>query len=554
MKQAKDNLQKDVRWARSKDSLIEEQLKKGEFSTRLSIQDRLPTIFSKKKSLKDIKPLKYITNDTGKTRHYPPGAQEWFNSIYTYNKNLIKTLPVLDKNLMYLLKSYYNMGISHKILNIKRRFNRFRRLSPRKVFVGKGEFKHTNSKVIITLYLYNTEKMYLINKIKKHFKLLFLARAPIMIGYSLDRKGKEIISHNRPYTLGEFMETPSESIIRYKRYPLQYQKKILTYREVYLSSIASAVNRITASLGKILEYYDYLTEIVEKKLITNTEKFLIFAYKIPKLNFGRFPEHNDNIELAKWTYWKKLRRFFYLLRFNIVKSDPKFLIKLGNIVKNSYNKEVEFNVVELNQMYLNSDIYTQAVALKLKNRKNSLYWVLRSSLTKVDLPNVSRQSEKYYNFNRDELLENKIRNSYINSMLDNTSAKTISREDSLNKLLLNFYPSEDNLELDFKYSAKQAGTIRLPVDLETYVLKTLKHLKLAGVRVEAKGRLTKRFTASRSVFKMKYKGGLKNVDSSFKGIPAVMLRGIVKSNVQYSLFNSKNRNGAYGVKGWIGNK
>jgi len=72
---------------------------------------------------------------------------------------------------------------------------------------------------------------------------------------------------------------------------------------------------------------------------------------------------------------------------------------------------------------------------------------------------------------------------------------------------------------------------------------------LAGVRVEAKGRLTKRFTASRSVFKMKYKGGLKNVDSSFKGIPAVMLRGIVKSNVQYSLLNSKNRNGAYGVKG-----
>jgi hypothetical protein len=33
-----------------------------------------------------------------------------------------------------------------------------------------------------------------------------------------------------------------------------------------------------------------------------------------------------------------------------------------------------------------------------------------------------------------------------------------------------------------------------------------------------------------------------------------MLRGIVKSNVQYSIFTSKNRNGAFGVKGWIGNK
>ena len=63
---------------------------------------------------------------------------------------------------------------------------------------------------------------------------------------------------------------------------------------------------------------------------------------------------------------------------------------------------------------------------------------------------------------------------------------------------------------------------------------------MAGVRVEAKGRLTRRFTASRSVFKVKWKGDLKNVDSSFKGLSAVMLRGNVKSNVQYTILNSKN--------------
>jgi hypothetical protein len=77
---------------------------------------------------------------------------------------------------------------------------------------------------------------------------------------------------------------------------------------------------------------------------------------------------------------------------------------------------------------------------------------------------------------------------------------------------------------------------------------------LAGVRVEAKGRLTRRFTAARSVFKVKWKGGLKNVDSSFKGLSAIMLRGDRKSNVEYSIVNSKNRNGAFGVKGWIGTK
>jgi len=293
MKQIKRNIQKE-----------DQQVIDAQVSKRLSLLDQRapvagPIIFLKKKSLRDIKPLKFVANDTGKTRHYPPGAQEWFNSIYTYNKNLIKTLPVLDKNLLYLLKSYYNMGISHKILNIKRRFNRFRRLSPRKVFVGKGEVKHTNSKVIISVYLYNTEKMYLIREIKKQFKYLFLARAPIMIAYSLDRKGKTIVSHNRPYTLDEFMETPTESLMRYKTYPLRFHKKILTYREVYLSSITSAVKKITSSLKKINKYYEYLSEIVEKQIITSSEKLLIFAYKIPKLSFVKFPEHNDNIELAK---------------------------------------------------------------------------------------------------------------------------------------------------------------------------------------------------------------------------------------------------------------
>jgi hypothetical protein len=76
------------------------------------------------------------------------------------------------------------MRINHNILNVKRTINRFRRLSPRKIFVGKGELKHTNSKVIITIYLYNTEKMYLIRELKKQFKNMYLAKNPIKIAYS----------------------------------------------------------------------------------------------------------------------------------------------------------------------------------------------------------------------------------------------------------------------------------------------------------------------------------------------------------------------------------
>ena len=82
----------------------------------------------------------------------------------------------------------------------------------------------------------------------------------------------------------------------------------------------------------------------------------------------------------------------------------------------------------------------------------------------------------------------------------------------------------------------------------------LKHKAIAGVRLEAKGRLTKRFTASRSLFKLKWKGSLKNEDSSHKGLSAVMLRGYAKSNVQYSLISSITRVGAYGVKSWVSSK
>jgi hypothetical protein len=77
---------------------------------------------------------------------------------------------------------------------------------------------------------------------------------------------------------------------------------------------------------------------------------------------------------------------------------------------------------------------------------------------------------------------------------------------------------------------------------------------MGGIRLEAKGRLTRRFTASRSVFKIKWKGSLKNIDSSYKGLSSMILRGHIKPNVQHSIINSKTRNGAFGIKGWISGK
>jgi hypothetical protein len=73
---------------------------------------------------------------------------------------------------MKIVKSYFNLYIT-KFLYLeekksKKLSTRFRRLSVKRIFVGKGDLKHTSSKVIITLYVYNYEKRrFLVEQVKE---------------------------------------------------------------------------------------------------------------------------------------------------------------------------------------------------------------------------------------------------------------------------------------------------------------------------------------------------------------------------------------------------
>jgi hypothetical protein len=139
-----------------------------------SIQNNSPLIFTKKINNKHkVIPLNLTINTSGPVKHFPPATREWFNSVYYYNNNAIKNLTIADKNLSRLVKSYFNFYFSDKILKTKRIAMRFRRLALKKIFVSKAEVKHTNSKVIITLYVYNAEKKYLNRKIKKLTSIIF---------------------------------------------------------------------------------------------------------------------------------------------------------------------------------------------------------------------------------------------------------------------------------------------------------------------------------------------------------------------------------------------
>jgi hypothetical protein len=202
---------------------------------------------------------------------------------------------------------------------------------------------------------------------------------------------------------------------------------------------------------------------------------------------------------------KEINRIVYykqLLSLNKSKFEDNYLSRLKPLISKIYQKDIEFNIINLKNISLDSNIFTKAISLKIKNRNNKLLKVLRRSLDTIMFSSKPRRSSS------------------------GVPAAPI----------INNYYTPNNLENNNK-------------TLLNTIYNTIKYKKIAGARLEAKGRLTRRLTASRSVFKIKWKGSLKNLDSSYKRLSSVMLRGNIRSNIQYSIVNSKTRNGAFGIKG-----
>ena len=496
-----------------------------------------PLIFIKKlnNNIKII-PLSKTKNTLGSLRYFPPASQEWYDSLYAYNNIYSKNISIADKNLSKLIKSYFNLYFSKKLLSSKRVLTRFRRLVINKIFISKAELKHTSSKVTITLYIYNEEKRTLLNRLRRIESILF------------------------PY----FNFTLNES----------YENKILSLKDK-LNSIKGWKN-INFS-NWLEEVKNNVIEIInlEKKAIETIYDLKIINLKLREIetleeslkNILNIITMCENDPIFLKNYESKYNKFLYktflekevvtiayyklLLSLNKYKFEDKFLLKLKPFVSKIYNKEIEFNIINLRAIYLNSDIFTQAISLKLRNRDNRLLKVLRYFLYMVKIPKVKFLKEQFSYINLKNLLINKVKNlnmdySYFNMKID-----------SLNHLLTSLFTNSNFLKKlgeNESYESYNKYKVNSNTNLINYILNNLRHKNMAGVRLEARGRLTRRFTASRSIFKIKWKGSLKNIDSSYRGLSSVMLKGHLKSNVQYSIVNSKTRNGAFGIKGWISGK
>jgi ribosomal VAR1-like protein len=377
-------------------------------------------------------------------KQFPSSVREWNNSIYVYNKNALNLIPYTTSLANNLIKSFFNLYNSkvERKMRTKRLLLRLRRLSLNKIFVSKGEFKHTNNKVTITLYVFNRQKRSYINRMKK-LSLLFFFIEKNNIATKLIRESKLKILH--------------------------YLKKAGKSEEFILSLINKNNSKNTA---------------------VNLNNHIRDFYK----------------KYAKKSYIYIKTFFFYkqLLYLNRTKYSYTYLKYLKICLEKLYNKNVELNLINIKRFYLNSDIMSESLTIKLTKNRRKILAYLKDIRKKVKI----NKKKKF-------LLEPVRERIFNKNLIENTnlSSNNVTKKD--------------------------------------IVFSELKYKDVTGFRLEAKGRLTKRFTASRSLTKFKYKGNLLNIDSSHRGLSTILLKGNMRSNLQYTKLQSKTRIGSFGIKGWV---
>ena len=392
-----------------------------------------------KSNIKDKSKSK-LEEEKKSEKHFPSAIREWNNSIYVYNKNALNLIPSTTLTAIKLIKSFFNLYNStvERKMRTKRLLLRLRRLSLNKIFVSNGEFKHTNNKVTITLYIFNRQKRSYLNRMKKLRFFLFYTKA----------------SNNL-----------AKKIIRTSKLKILY---FIRKSETSLLNIIKH-NQLIKSNGSAIDLGKYVNNFYKK--------------------------------YAKKSYIYIKTFFFYkqLMYINKVKYNYTYLKHLKNFLEKLFNKNVEFNLVNIKRFYLNSDILSESITLKLtKNRRKMLRYM--------------KNIRKKVKINRKNIL-------LIKPVRENIFKESINIDNNLTK--------------------------------KNLVFSALKYKDVTGFRLEARGRLTRRYTASRSVTKIRYKGNLLNMDSSHRGLSTILLKGNLRSNLQYTKLKSKTRIGSFGIKGWV---
>lgn len=265
------------------------------------------------------------------------------------------------------IKSYfslYNYKIERKIRR-KRLLRKFKRLSSHKIYISNGEFKHTNNKVLINLYVFNRQKYNYILALKK----LFLKR--------LVRKQK-FLKNNflKGNNIGYFNILNKSNKINY----ISNLKKSIS-NTTELKKISSLT---LSKLKKVYIFKRLKTKHVDNKKIKkiNLEKNK-FKFNIKQNTHTITSNFNDNYDMK--TILKK--KFFTIPFYQIKISHSKKYMK----TKISFLKQnilFCFKKIFINK--LKTDNYDKFISIKLL--KINLIKYNRSDMQNI-ISNIKKQKE-----------------------------------------------------------------------------------------------------------------------------------------------------------------
>jgi len=375
-----------------------------------------------------------------------------------------------------------------------------------------------------SIYVYNKNSLklipeasnFVIKLIRGYFNLYNLNLESKIRKKRLRRRLRKISTHKIFVNDGEFKHTNDKINITLYHYNRQKSNYLFKINQGYIKLFKGLKFKTKLLLIRkiglnIIQKEKNNKNILMKALTSNNINKNLYIKKYENLYYKLFVKKSLK-RIMLYVYYKQL------LFINNSKFNNFYLQGLISLIKKIYKKNVEFNLINLKYFYYNSDIMTQSIILKLRKDRKKLLNYLNTCITKARIGNIQTSTRPKYYFDLDYL------NLFIEKKLDTTN-------DLLYKLLI-----------QNKTESK---------DLKKLVLNYIKYKKVSGIRIEAAGRLTKRYTASRSMLKTKYKGNLENISSSINGYPSALLRGNFKPNIQYTKLESKSRIGSFGVKGWV---
>lgn len=421
---------------------------------------------------------------------------------------------------------------------------------------------------------------------------------------------EEIFKPYYRYMIPLFIYKSYESFIYYLgyKYTIIKIKKSLKFKFnwIYTSNL-TILNFILVKTLLDLLHYNYRSLIKVKPKYYYLNKLRYYSTKIKRLNFNTWIASIKYIKRLRktprqfWLRYHKLASFYYGRIIQNAELDTKrkillpFVFYFEDLLFNVYGKWTIIRLWPLKRYYLNSFILAERIMLVILAQDSSTSSILEFRQSARNLINIFRWSQVNKAYNSYNEKNSRWPTKLINIMKESNSSHNLNYNnleffDSklekantlniyfLNKAKLNNYlPSVKSYYIHaFKnnfntiknkfiknqliYKKGKINTIRYVYywlrPLNSYLMYIKKDLDITGIKFKLTGRPGVIRSNVRSFSKMYFYGNLlgpryfnsKTLKTTSLSNP--LLRGTIKSNIDYNYYTSKSNNGSITLKIW----